>query len=65
VTCDGTIVADHRRCLARHQVLLAPDHARTLRAMRTEAVVTDAFAAAVDDVEQRDLAVYDRAVGFN
>jgi transposase len=65
VTCDGTVVADHRRCLARHQVLLAPDHARTLRAMRAESVVSNAFAAAVDDVEQRDLTVYDRAVGFN
>jgi transposase len=65
VTCDGTVVADHRRCLAKHQVLLAPDHARTLRAMRAEAVVADAFATAVDDVEQRDLTVYDRAVGFN
>lgn len=60
VTCDATVVADHARCLAKHQVLLAPDHARALRTMRAERTVTEAFAAAV---EERDLGVYDRAVG--
>jgi transposase len=59
-TCEGTEVARHRRCLARHQSLLAPDHARILRAMRAERLVVDAFAAAV---EERDLAVYDRIAG--
>lgn len=59
-TCAGTVVADHARCLAKHRVLLQPDHARTLRMLRIEQTVTDAFAAAV---EERDLAVYDRAVG--
>jgi transposase len=63
VTCDATVVAEHRRCLARHQVLLHPDHARTLRLMRAERhqppVVTG-----LDEVETRDLAVYDRAVGM-
>jgi transposase len=60
VSCDGTGVARHRRCLARHQSLLAPEHARILRAMRAEA----AIAAPVDTVvEQRDLAVYDRIGG--
>jgi transposase len=63
VTCEGTVVAEHRRCLARHQVLLAPDHARTLRAMRAESGASRVFAAALAEVEQRDLAVYDRAVG--
>jgi transposase len=55
-TCEGTEVARHRRCLARHQTLLAPEHARALRAMRAEAIVASAFAAAV---EERDLSVYD------
>jgi transposase len=55
--CDGTEVARHRRCLAKHQSLLAPDHARVMRTMRAERIVTDAFAAAV---EERDLGVYDR-----
>ena len=59
-TCDGSEVARHRRCLARHQSILAPDHARILRAMRAERLVSDAFAAAV---EERDLVVYDRISG--
>ena len=53
-------MARHRRCLARHQSLLAPDHAGMLRAMRAERLATEAFAAAV---EERDLAVYDRIAG--
>lgn len=59
-SCDGTEVARHRRCLARHQSLLAPEHARILRAMRAETIVASAFEAAV---EERDLAVYDRIGG--
>jgi hypothetical protein len=59
-TCEGTEVARHRRCLAKHRVLLTPDHARALRAMRAESVVTTALAAAV---EERDLSVYDRITG--
>jgi transposase len=60
VSCDGTEVARHRRCLAKHQSLLSAEHARVLRAMRAEA----AIAAAPDtDVEIRDLAVYDRIGG--
>jgi transposase len=60
VSCDGTEVARHRRCLAKHQALLAADHARILRALRAE----QAIAAPVDTVvEERDLAVYDRIGG--
>ena len=55
--CDGTEVARHRRCLAKHQSLLAPDHASVMQTMRAERIVTDACAAAV---EERDLGVYDR-----
>jgi transposase len=60
VTCEGTEVARHRRCLARHQSLLAPEHARILRDMRVEARAAEVFAAAV---EERDLSVYDRIGG--
>jgi transposase len=56
VTCEGTEVARHRRCLASHQSILAPEHARILRAMRAEEAVA---AEPDDDVEERDLAVYD------
>ena len=64
-TCDATVVAEHSRCLARHQVILHPDHARTLRLMRSERTVETALAQTIDDVEVRDLSVYDRAVGMN
>jgi hypothetical protein len=56
-TCEGTEVARHRRCLARHQSILAPEHSRILRAMRAERGAAEALANAV---EERDLAVYDR-----
>jgi len=60
VTCDGTEISRHRRCLAGHQSLLVPEHARILRAMRAE----QAIAAPIDTVvEERDLAVYDRVGG--
>jgi transposase len=59
-TCDGTEVARHRRCLAKHQTLLAPEHARALRAMRAEARAAEASAA---EVEIRDLSVYDHIAG--
>jgi transposase len=65
ITCDGTVAGEHRRCLARQQVLLQPDHARTLRLMRAETAVTNAFGAAVGEVEQRELSVYDRVAGLN
>ncbi len=58
VTCENTEAARHRRCLARNQPILAPEHARILRAMREEqAARAD---APTDEVEERDLAVYDR-----
>jgi transposase len=59
-TCDGTEVARHRRCLAKHQSLLDVDHARVLRAMRAEQAAVATFETAV---EERDLADYDRALG--
>jgi hypothetical protein len=58
VTCEGTEVARHRRCLAKHQTLILPEHMRVLRAMRAEARLADRPAEAF--VEQRDLSVYDR-----
>ena len=62
-TCAGVEVARHSRCLAAHQTMTLPEHGQIARTMRVEAAVSDIFAAAV--VEQRDLAVYDRAVGLS
>jgi len=59
-TCESTEVARHKRCLAKHQTVLHADHARVLRTMRIEQKVAATFA---DVVEERDLAVYDRALG--
>ena len=59
-TCDGTEVARHRRCLAKHQTLLSAEHSRALQAIRAEQRVA---AAVVDVVEERDLAVYDQVLG--
>ena len=60
-TCTGSQVARHERSWARHRVLTDPEHERARVVMR-------AFAAAVadaehDQVQVRDLAVYDRATG--
>ncbi len=60
VTCTGEEVARHPRSWARHRTLTDPAHELARKVMR-------AFAAAVaesdDDVEVRDLSVYDRATG--
>src|SRR5215203_821730 len=62
-TCAGVEVARHRRCLATHQTLTLPEHGQIARTMRVEQTVVDAFHHAF--VEQRDLTVYDRAVGLS
>lgn len=60
VTCASEVVARHGRSWARHQTITDPDHTqagRELRAFIDRRSVTD------DDVEIRDLSVYDRATG--
>jgi transposase len=52
-------VARHPRSLAKHRTLTDPDHIAARAALRT---VTPP-AADVDDIEVRDLTVYDRALG--
>jgi hypothetical protein len=63
VFCEGRVVADHRRCWARHQSLTDPAHAQAATALRHDrfAVVT---APAVTQVEQRTLTDYDRVFGL-
>jgi transposase len=63
VACDGRPAADHERCWARHQTISDPAHlaaAKALRAARRLAVVPRPGG---DEVEQRDLAVYDQLTG--
>ena len=59
VTCDGTEVARHRRCLAKHRTLLTAGHARTLRQIKAEAIEPKPVDVAV---EERDLGVYDQLI---
>jgi hypothetical protein len=59
VTCDGTEVARHRRCLTKHQTLLTAEHARILRQIRAEAIQPKPVAVTV---EERDLGVYDQLI---
>jgi transposase len=63
VTCAGEGVARHRRSLAPHRTITAVDHARARRKMR-ERKLDEATKAVEIDVEQRDLAVYDKALGI-
>ena len=57
ITCDGTEVGRHRRCLAKHETLLSAEHARIVRQIRAEA---NEVATAETEVEERDLSVYDQ-----
>jgi hypothetical protein len=55
-------VASHERSWARHRSISNPDHelaAKVLRAAHRELAVLKGS----DDVEERDLSVYDRATG--
>lgn len=60
VTCAGDEVARHARSWARHRTITDPDHERARIVMRAFA---QALAEDDDDVEVRDLSVYDRATG--
>ena len=60
VSCAGDVVARHQRSWARHRTITDPEHERArkqLRAFAGDQVETG------DDVEVRDLSVYDRATG--
>jgi hypothetical protein len=66
VTCAGEEVARHRRSLATHRTITDPAHARARRTLRRQAGEPDGqhpVAAGQIEVEQRDLADYDRALG--
>jgi transposase len=60
VTCAGEEVARHERSWARHRTITDPAHETARREMQAFAHRRD---AADDDVEVRDLSVYDRATG--
>ena len=60
VTCASDEVARHPRSWARHRTITDPAHDLARKVMR---IVAAAVAGNNDDVEVRDLTVYDRATG--
>jgi transposase len=63
VTCGGRAVADHERCWARHQTISDPAHLAAAKALRTARRLAAVPGPRTDEVEQRDLAVYDQLTG--
>jgi transposase len=57
-TCDGQVVADHDRSWAKHQTFTDPIHAAAATMLRRNRLQLPR-PLGVDEVEQRDLAVYD------
>ena len=63
VTCDGRPVADHERLWAWHQTVTDPAHLEAAKALRAARRLAAVPAGRDAEVEQRDLAVYDRIAG--
>ena len=63
VACDGRVVADHERCWARHQTLTDPAHLAAAKALRSARRLAVVPVPRPEEVEQRDLSVYDRLAG--
>jgi transposase len=63
VTCESRVVADHERCWARHQTISDPAHLAAAKALRTAHRLAVVPRPRGDEVEQRDLAVYDQLTG--
>jgi transposase len=62
VSCAGELVARHPRSWARHRTVTDPDHDTARTALRAARAGLGPVAGD-DEVEQRDLAVYDQATG--
>jgi len=64
VIAGNTLVASHARCWAAHQTISDPDHAAAAAVLRAAHAAAKATATPTDQVEvqQRDLASYDRVL---
>jgi Mu transposase-like protein len=62
VICAGELVGRHPRSWARHRTITDPDHDLARHALRAARAGVGPMAGD-DEVEQRDLAVYDQATG--
>jgi len=56
-------VADHERCWAKHQTLTDPVHLETAKALASARRLAVVPVPHQDEVEERDLSVYDRLSG--
>jgi transposase len=63
VLCEGKAVADHQRAWARHQTISDPAHIEAARALRRQRAAV-LRPVPEPEVEERDLAVYDAAMGL-
>jgi transposase len=64
--CDGQLVADHRRCWARHQTLSDPAHLQAAARLRHDrAEIRAANRPDQSEVQLRCLADYDAAFGLD
>jgi len=62
VSCAGEVVGRHRRSWAKHRTITDPEHDRARDLMRATRRLAPKTPLA-DEVEVRDLSVYDRATG--
>jgi hypothetical protein len=64
VLCEGKAVADHERAWAWHQTISDPAHVAAARALRRQRAAM-LRPVPEPEVEQRDLGVYDAALGID
>ena len=64
VRCNGTLVASHARCWARHQTVTDPAHLAAAKALRRERI-TVVRPDPQAEVEIRRLGDYDAALGID
>ncbi len=63
ISCAGELVGRHPRSWARHRTITDPDHDLARKALRAARAGLTTNVAGDDEVQQRDLAVYDHATG--
>ena len=63
VLCEGRMVADHGRCWAKHQTLTDPAHLEAAKALQSARRLAAVPGPGHDEVELRDLSVYDAVFG--
>ena len=59
----GEVVGRHRRSFAKHRSITDPDHVAAAQALRVASAPWTGKKTETDEVEERDLSVYDRLTG--